>query len=265
MGEIEAAERGELPARLVELGDVRGTFHVHTTFSDGRDSIADMVRAARELGWEYIGISDHSQSASAYGMSTAKALEQIERLDELAATEPGIRIFRGIEADILADGSLDYPDAVLRRFDFVIASVHADFRLDRDTQTRRVLRAVENPFTTILGHPTSRLLFDEPGMDIDLGAVFEAAARCGVAVEINGQPQRMDLDGAMIRLARDKGALLCIDPDAHRVRALRNVEYGIGLARRGWLEKQHVLNTMDVTAMTAHLRARRQRAEALGG
>jgi len=261
-GEIDAAERQAIPAGLIELADLRGAFHVHTKYSDGRDSLADMVRAARDLGWQYIGISDHSQSATAYGMSPDKLGEQFDELERLAATERGIRIFRGIESDILADGSLDYPDEILRRFDFVIASVHTDFRLDRDTQTRRVLRALENPFTTILGHPTSRMFFDEPGMELDLGTVFTAAARCGVAVEINGQPKRMDPDGEMIRQARDHGASFCVDPDAHGVPALRNVEYGVGLARRGWLEKHHVLNTRDVEGMAAHLQARRERREA---
>ena len=259
-GEIEAAEGGTLPARLLELVDLRGAFHVHTTYSDGRDTLEDMVRAASELGWDYVGISDHSQSAGAFGMSSAKALEQVEAVERLEVGP--IRVFRGIECDILPDGSLDYPEEILRRFDFIIASVHAEFHLDRDTQTRRVLRAVENPWTTILGHPTSRMLFDEPGMDLDLGVIFEAAARHGVAVEINGQPKRMDPDGTMIRLARDHGALLCVDPDAHRVRALRNVEYGVGLARRGWLEKHHVLNTWETERLATHLRERRSRAEA---
>ncbi len=260
-GEIDAAERHAIPGALIELGDLRGAFHVHTKYSDGRDTLADMVRAARALGWQYIGISDHSQSSSAYGMSPVKVGEQLEELKQLAATERGIRIFCGVESDILPDGSLDYPDEILRRFDFVIASVHTEFRLDRDTQTRRVLRALENPCTTILGHPTSRMFFEEPGMDLDLGAVFTAAARSGVAVEINGQPKRMDPDGDMIRQARDHGALFCVDPDAHGVRALGNVEYGVGLARRGWLEKRHVLNTQDVGNMAAHLQARRERME----
>jgi DNA polymerase (family 10) len=258
-GEIEAAERGDIPQALLAASDLRGAFHVHTTYSDGQDSPQDVVRAARDLGWEYVGLSDHSRSATP-GMSVEKALEQLELLERLAASERGIRVFRGVESDILPDGSLDYPPEILAKFDFVIASVHTELGLARDTQTRRVLRAVENPFTSILGHPTSRLLFDQPPMDLDLGAVFEAAARCGVAVEINGQPKRMDPDGALIRLARDHGAMLCVDPDAHRIRSLRNVEFGVGLARRGWVEKHQVLNAWDAKRVAAHLQERRARA-----
>jgi DNA polymerase (family 10) len=260
-GEIEAAEKGTIPQALLEQGDLRGALHVHTTFSDGQDSLHDVVRAARDLGWEYIGISDHTSAAPTNGMNPEKALEQFEALAQVAAEERGIRIFHGLEAEILPDGSFDFPDDLLRRFDFVIASVHTELHLDRETQTRRVLKAVKNPWTTILGHATSRLLFDEPGMDLDLSLVFEAAAKHNVGVEINSQPKRMDPDGAHIRMARDHGALLCVNPDAHRIGGLRNIEYGVGLARRGWLEKEHVMNTWDVKRMASYLQERRERAE----
>ncbi|MFQ5599740.1 MAG: DNA polymerase/3'-5' exonuclease PolX [Candidatus Krumholzibacteriia bacterium] len=261
-GEIEAAENDALPRALVELDDLRGAFHVHTRYSDGTGSITQMVEAARELGWKYIGVSDHSRNATkTRGMSLERVLEQLDEIERVARKARGIRVFRGVESEILPDGSLDYPDDVLRRFDFVIASVHDGFDLGRDEQTRRVLRALENPFTTILGHPTGRILFGTRGLELDLPAILGCAARHGVVVEINGQPKRMDLDGPGAKLARDKGALLSIGPDAHDVASLVNVRYGVGLARRGWLEPRHVLNTWKLEKVVRYLQERRQRAE----
>jgi DNA polymerase (family 10) len=262
-GEIEAAESDSLPRRLLTLEDLRGTFHVHTQASDGRDSLEGAVRAARDRGWEYIGISDHSHSSG--GMQRDAALAQIEEVARVARRLPGICILHGIEVEIRPDGSLDEPADMLRRFDFVIAAVHDHLELGRDEQTQRLLRALENPYVSILAHPTSRILFERPAIDVDLAAVFDAAARHGVAVEINGQPKRMDPDGALIRTARDRGALLCVNPDAHDVPGLAHVEYGVGLARRGWLEPHQVLNTRDAAGIDAYLVERRARAEAKSG
>jgi len=261
-GEIEAAASGALPARLLESGDLRGAFHVHTQYSDGRDSLLDMVEAASARGWQYVGISDHSQSSRARGMSAGRVLEQLAELDRLAGRRLGIRVFRGIEAEVGLDGELDTDADLLRRFDFVIAAVHEGLDLDRETQTRRLLRVLANPFTTILAHPTSRRLFERGGIDVDLAAVFDAAAKRGVAIEINAQPQRMDPDGSLIRQARERGAAFCVDPDAHDVAALANVDLGVGLARRGWLGPGNVLNTWDAERMADHLQRRHAGAEA---
>lgn len=228
-GEIEAAETNELPERLLEPGDVTGAFHVNA-----RDG--DILRAARQRGWAYVGVHGHDQAASA---------------------PAGLRVFRGIEADILEDGRLAPSEDALGDADFVIAAVGTARDLPRAEQTRRVLRALDNPRTTFLAHTTGRKLFDEPALDLDLGAVFEAAARSGVIVEISGHPQRMDPDGSQIRLARDKGARLAVSPDADDAHGLGNVEQAVGLARRGWLGPEHVFNTWPVERVAEHLRAAR--------
>jgi DNA polymerase (family 10) len=242
-GEIEAAAAGGLPARLIELADLRGAFHVHTTASDGRDTLAAMVRAARDLGWEWIGISDHGPGAVwAQGLDRARFAAQRRDIERVRKEVAGIRVLHGVEAEILPDGSLDVDAAGIADGDFVVAAVHSGFHLGRDDQTRRLVRAVENPRTTLLAHPTGRVLLRRPGYEVDLAAVLAAAARHGVAVEIDAHPQRMDLDGRGARLARDHGALVCISPDAHVVAGLADLRYGVGLARRGWLEPQHVVN-----------------------
>jgi DNA polymerase (family 10) len=258
LGEIEAAETGGLPAHLLEPSDLQGAFHVHTNWSDGRASLEDLVRGAKALGWRYIGISDHSQAAEyAHGLAPERILEQRAEIEALRARLRGIRILHGIEAEILPDGSLDYEAEVLSGLDFVIAAVHGGFGLSRDDQTRRLVRAVENPYSTILGHPTGRIRFEREACEMDLPAVLEAAARHGVAVEIDSHPQRMDLDGASAKLARDKGALLCIGPDAHDVQGLEDVQYGVGTARRGWLEPSHVLNAWPLEEVEKRLNKRK--------
>ena len=262
-GEIEAAESGSLPADLLEPGDLRGAFHVHTTDSDGRDTLEVMVRGALQLGWEYVGIADHGPGAVyAHGLEPERIAAQRRAIEALRRELPGIRILHGIEAEVLPDGRLGLDDATLAALDFVIAAVHSSFHLTRDEQTRRLVRAVEHPHVTILAHPTGRVLLRRSGYDVDLPAVFEAAARSGVAIEIDSHPQRMDVDGAAARAARDRGALLCISPDAHAVDGLADVRYGVGLARRGWLEPRHVLNTRKFEEVQAHLQARKAAAGA---
>ncbi len=256
-GEIQAAESESVPQRLLEGADVQGAFHVHTDLSGGRDDLETVVRAARDRGWKYVGISDHGPDQGEGGLNAERAETQRREIRELANRVPGIRIFHGVEADVREDGSFGLPDEVLRGFDFVVAAVHTGRDLSRDAQTRRVIRALRSPFTTILGHPTSRILLEHGGLELDLSAVFEAAADAGVVVEIDGQPKRMDPDGSQIRLARDKGALVCVAPDAYAADELEQLELAVGLARRGWLGPEHVFNTRSADDVAKHFESRR--------
>ncbi len=258
-GEIEAAETNALPVRLVDGPDLRGALHVHTTASDGRDDLEAMVRGAAALGWEFIGVTDHGPQASwANGMDTPRIAAAQRAVEAVRRKVPGLRVFHGIEANVQPDGGLDLDPAALAGFDFVIAAIHDALHLSRDEQTQRLLRVVENPRVTILGHPTSRILLERPGLDADWRAVFEAAARHGVMIEINGHPRRMDLDGVLVQQARDCGALLSIAPDAHDVAGLADVRYGVSMARRGWLEPQHVFNTRRAADVEAYFVARQR-------
>jgi DNA polymerase (family 10) len=257
LGEIDAAAAGELPA-LLAPDDISGALHCHTTYSDGKHSIAEMAEAARALGWSYLGISDHSQAAFyASGVAREAMLEQHEEIDALNATRPGIRVLKGVEADILADGRLDYDEALLDRFDYVIASIHSRFRMDGDAMTQRVLRAMDDPHMTILAHPTGRLLLSREPYSLDLDAVFEKAAAAGVAIEINADPHRLDLDWRHVRRARELGVTFAIGPDAHSRRSLEWVNLGVSMARKGWLRRGDVLNTRDADAILSFARRRR--------
>jgi DNA polymerase (family 10) len=250
--EIEDAATGRVP-NLVELGDLQGTFHCHTTYSDGKASLEDMAAGARSRGWSYLGIADHSRSAGyAGGLQIDQVLRQQEEIDLLnvafsASSDPPFQLFKGIESDILADGNLDYPAEILRSFDYVVGSVHSGFRMDGGEMTRRVIRAVENPALTILGHPTGRMLLRRSGYSIDIDAVLRAAASAGVIVEINAHPNRLDLDWRNVRTAAKMGILIAVNPDAHSVRALDHVEFGVNMARKAGLEARQILNcwTLD--------------------
>ena len=258
-GELEAAARGEVPV-LLELADIRGVLHCHSTWSDGKVSIAEMADAARERGWSYIGITDHSQAASyAGGLSRDRVLAQHDEIDALNSTRSDVRILKGIEADILADGALDYDDALLDRFDYVIGSVHSRFSMDRKTMTARVLRALDDPHLTILGHPTGRLLLSREPFAMDLDAVLEKAGAVGVAVELNADPKRLDLDWRHIPNARRYGALIEIGPDAHSPKGLDHMATGIGIARKGALGARDVLNARSADDVLAFARARRKK------
>ncbi|MBX5451434.1 DNA polymerase/3'-5' exonuclease PolX [Thermogemmatispora sp.] len=258
MGEIEAAERGTLPT-LVEERDLRGVLHVHSTWSDGKNTIRELAEACIQRGLSYLGITDHSQSVGyANGLSIENLQRQWEEIDRLNAEFAGrLVILKGTECDILKDGSLDYPDEVLARFDFVIASIHSHFTLSPQEQTERMLRAIANPYVTIIGHPTGRLLLERPGYTLDIEAVIEAAARHGVFIEINASPQRLDLDWRYVRKARDRGILIPIDPDAHAIAGLDDMHYGIGIARKGWLSAADVLNTRPLSELRALLQRRK--------
>jgi DNA polymerase (family X) len=263
-GEIEAAAEGRLPA-LVDSDDLRGTFHCHTTYSDGRASVAEMAEAARERGWRYLGIADHSQSAGyAGGLPVTAVRRQHREIDAWNAEHGGrgkkrFRLFKGVESDILADGSLDYPDDVLRAFDYVVGSVHSAFALPEKEQTARLIRAVSSPHITILGHATGRLLLRRTGYAVDVRAVIDAAAEHGTCVEINADPHRLDVDWKNARYAAEKGVLVPINPDAHSTGALGNVAWGINVARKAWLSAPQVLNTWDLDELEEFLAERKQK------
>jgi DNA polymerase (family 10) len=243
-GEVDAAKAGTLP-RLVQRDDLLGTFHCHTDWSDGGATLEEMAEAARAAGLGYLGIADHSRSAAyAGGLSIERVRRQWQAIDALNARYNGaFRLFKGIECDILADGSLDYPDDVLAGFDYVVASVHSRFGLPREAMTERVVRAVSHPRVTILGHPTGRLLLAREGYSLDLHAVIEAVAARGTMIEINADPHRLDLDAEHARRARDRGVLIAINPDAHSTSGLENLDYGLGQARRAGLRPEDVVNT----------------------
>jgi DNA polymerase (family 10) len=259
MGEIEAAARRELPD-LVTYDDLRGVLHCHSDYSDGTATIEEMANAAQERGWDYIGISDHSESAFyAGGLKRDKLLRQQEEIDRLNAEMKGFRILKGIEADILADGRLDYDAEILDGFDYVVGSIHSRFSMDGDAMTKRVLAALDDPHLTILAHPTGRLLLTREPYPINIEAVLEKAAQVGVAVELNADPHRLDLDWRYCRQAKELGVTIEIGPDAHSTAALDNVHFGIGMARKAWLEAGEILNTRSAEDVLAFARKRRSK------
>jgi DNA polymerase (family 10) len=243
-GEIEAAEAHALPD-LVEEKNVRGVFHCHTTYSDGHATLKEMVEAARALGHTFFGVADHSQGAVYAGGVSVEGVKQqrteIEWLNEKMAGR--CTVFHGTESDILPDGSLDYPDDVLAGFDYVVASIHGNFNLSEAEQTKRLIKAIENPFTTMIGHPTGRVLLSREGYALNLQAVIEACAAHHVMLEINAHPNRLDLDWRHCKTARDSGVMLVINPDAHTTDGIAHFRYGVGVARKGWLTKKDLLNT----------------------
>lgn len=256
-GEIEAAERGELP-RLIELSDIQGTFHVHTDFSDGIDSIEKIVQMAKHMKFTYIGISDHSKSAYyAGGLKVEDLYRQWEIIDSLNARETDFHIFKGIESDILPDGSLDYGADILEQFDFVIGSIHSSFQLKKDEQEARIIKAMNNPYMTILGHPTGRLLLSRDGYDIDMRRIIDAGAQTGTIIELNASPYRFDIDWRYMKYAKEKGVMISINPDAHAAAGLTEVLYGVDIARKGWQEKKDVLNTRTAAEIKDILRHRK--------
>ena len=254
LGEIEAAEKGKLPD-LIEEKDIRGTFHNHTTASDGRNTLKEMVAAAEKMGWEYFGISDHSKSSfQANGLSIDRLLDQIAEIKKLNDSKKlKLRLFAGSECDILADGKLDFPDEVLTQLDFVIASVHSSLSQDEKTITKRIIRAVEHPCMTMLGHITGRLLLKREGTKVNIEKVIDACIANKKIIEINGNPQRMELDWRFWRAARDKGLLCCINTDAHAVSHLAFTCCGLNIARKGWLEKKDVFNTRSLKEIEKYL------------
>ena len=260
-GEVGAASRGALPA-LIAGDDVRGALHCHSMYSDGGASISEMAEAARALGLQYVGVSDHSQSNTYAGGLTREAIltqhEEIEALNA-AYVERGIvfRVLKGIEADILPCGRLDYDDGFLQRFDFVIGSIHTRYGMNEQQMTDRVLRALDDPHLTVLGHPTGRLLLAREPYAIDLRAVMTKAAATGVAIELNADPHRLDINADYCRVAAEVGALVSIGPDAHSPQGFENMEMGVATARKGWLTPAHVLNTRVVDEVLSFALRRR--------
>jgi len=258
-GEIEAALKGKLP-KLVTDQDLRGILHCHTDASDGTETLETMAMATRQRGFEYFGVADHSKSAHyAGGLSVEEIAQQHREADRLNKRfGKDFRILRGIESDILADGSLDYPDGVLERFDFVVASIHGRFKLDRKAQTQRLLRAISDPHTTIIGHMTGRQLQRRPGYELDVEKVLRACAKHDVVVEINAHPWRLDLDWRWHRAALEFGCMLSINPDAHSIPELNHMHWGVLMARKGGVPAERVLNAMSLSEITRDLRQKRR-------
>jgi DNA polymerase (family X) len=258
-GEMDAAERHALP-KLVEVGDIRGVFHNHTVYSDGANTIEEMARAAQALGFEYFGLGDHSQSLTiANGLKPDRVRAQQKEVDAVRKKMKGFHIFKGTECDILEDGGLDYDDELLATFDYVVASVHSFFNQPREVMTARIVRAVRHPRVTMLGHATGRLLLKRDSYHVDLDAVLQAAAECGTLIEINADPHRLDLDWVHCKRAKALGVLLVINPDAHSTGGLANFRFGVDVARRGWLEKRNVFNTLGGDEVAKEFAKRSQR------
>jgi DNA polymerase (family X) len=253
-GEIEAAQKKCIP-KLLEEKDLRGTFHCHTTSSDGNNSLEEMVNAAKQLGWEYLGIADHSQAAAyAGGLKPDRARAQIKAIAKLNEQLKEFRIFAGVECDILPDGSMDYDDTLLAQFDYVVASIHSKFKMTEAEATQRIVKALKNKYVTILGHPTGRLLLEREGYPLNLNEIIGVAGDLGKCIEINAHPMRLDLDWRYIKFAKEHGVIIAINPDAHNTEGLRDVQYGVGIARKGWLEASDVLNTKTAAAVDKYFK-----------
>ncbi len=255
----ESGDELDLPVpRLLEQSDLRGFLHCHTSASDGTNSVAELAEACRAAGYGYVGITDHSRAAAyAGGLSADTVRQQWKEIDLVNAGSSGFRVLKGIESDILIDGALDYPDDVLAGFDFVIGSIHSRFNLDEQAMTDRICRAMESPYLTIIGHPTGRLLLSREAYPLDLDRVFATAAERGVAIEINADPHRLDLDWRVLGRARERGVMISIGADAHSLAGLDNMHWGVGVARKGRLGPDDILNCRDVDRFLAFGAARR--------
>ena len=253
-GEFEAALSRSLP-ELVTEKDLKGIFHVHTTFSDGNITLKTLCEKLVSENFEYAGISDHSRSAFyADGIKEENISDYLQEIDEFCSTGKKIKIFKGIESDILSDGSLDYRNEILGKFDFIIAAIHSNFNLTEEEMTSRIIRAIENRYTTILAHPTGRLLLSREPYKVDMFRIINAAGENNVAIEINSSPFRLDLDWRLCKYAKEKKVKIFINPDAHNIEDISNYKYGINTARKGWLEKEDILNSLDKDGMDAFLK-----------
>ncbi|PYL96893.1 MAG: DNA polymerase/3'-5' exonuclease PolX [Verrucomicrobia bacterium] len=256
-GEFEAAEKHSLP-RLIEQDNLRGTFHCHTVASDGHNSLEEMASAAQKLGLEYLGIAEHSKSSiQAHGIDAAKLRAQVAAIRKMNKKFDGFRLFAGVECDILREGTLDFDDEILAELDFAVASIHSVFNLSEAEMTKRIIRAMENPFITILGHLTGRLLLKRDPYLVDIPAVLEAAAATGTWIELNAAPKRLDLDWRWWPLAKQQGVKCVINPDAHRTERLQDLWFGVGIARKGWLTKSDVMNCLPLGKIESALQAKR--------
>jgi len=252
--EIEAAAKGKLPP-LLEKEDIKGVFHVHSHYSDGMNSLEEIVLYCREYGYEYVGIADHSQSAYyAGGMKENELLRQIEEIETLQERYPDIGIFCGVESDIRSDGSLDYDNAILEKLDFVIASVHSGLKMEKDKMNHRLLKALANPRVTMLGHPTNRLLLGRDSSHLDMEKILHAARENNVILELNASPARLDLDWRYLKKTKELGVQVSINPDAHQLEDFQDTDYGVAIARKGWLEKKDVFNTLTRRQIAEYFR-----------
>jgi DNA polymerase (family X) len=257
----DAAPKRKKRPRLIDLNDIRGTFHIHTTWSDGRASVYEMLEACVNSGHEYAGISDHSKTASyAGGLTEDRLVLQQAEIEEKKSSFSSLRVFKGTEVDILQDGTLDYAPKTMALFDFSVASVHSRFKMERDEMTARIVKALHDPFVTFLGHMTGRLLLSRPPYQLDVDAVIDAAAKNGVIIEINANPHRLDVDWRYMKQALDRGVIFSINPDAHSVDEMLHMQAGTWHARKGGIEPKHVFNTLGVDAVAEYLATRRERA-----
>jgi DNA polymerase (family 10) len=248
-GEIEAAKLHSLP-QLVELNDLKGDLHTHTNATDGKNSLLEMAEAAKKFGLDYIANTDHSKRMTmSHGFDVVRLRKQLHAIDTANSKLNGITILKGIEVDILEDGSLDLPDYILNQLDVVVASIHTHFKLSREKQTARLLKAINNPTVTMIGHLTGRLINERPGYDIDIETIFKAIKSRGCFIELDSDPARLDIDDIHCKMAKDMGILVSINSDAHSTNGFKNLEYGIGQARRGWLEKKDVLNSRPLSEL----------------
>lgn len=254
---IEKAKEHKIP-KLIEYTDLKGILHNHSTYSDGMNSLKEMAVYCKELGFEYLGICDHSQSAFyADGLKPDKVLLQQKEIEKLNKELAPFKIFKGIESDILNDGNLDYEEEILRSFDFIVASVHSNLKMTEEKATQRLLKAIENPYTTILGHPTGRLLLGRPGYPIDHKKIIDACAANGVIIELNAHPYRLDIDWKWIPYCMDKGVKISINPDAHQLQGYHDMHYGINSARKGMLDKNNCFNALSLNEIEAYFNKRK--------
>ena len=257
-GEIEAAKNKELP-KLLEAKDIKGVVHVHSLFSDGKNTLEELAEYVENSDYSYMVVSDHSQSSRiANGMKVDKLHHYLSEIDRINDEYGKRLLLKGVECDILSDGKLDYPDHILENFDLVIASIHSGFSMDKDSMTKRLIIAMQNKYVNIMGHLSGRLLTKREAYDFDKEKVFSAAVDSGVIFEINANPYRLDIDWRYIHELKQKGMRFVISPDAHSVDDIPNIEYGVGIARKGWLEKDDVLNTLESSGFIKTLKERKR-------
>lgn len=256
-GEIEAAAENNIPA-MVELADIKGILHCHSTWSDGANTLEEMALATQEMGYQYFGICDHSEIVVyARGMTPEQVKEQHAEIDELNKKFTDFKILKGTECDIINDGSLDYPDEVLATFDFVVASVHTNLHMSGDDAMNRIIKGMQNPYVDILGHPTGRLLSGRDGLPLDMYKIIDAAAEYKVIIELNASPHRFDIDWRYCKYAKEKGVLISINPDAHSIDGIDDMEYGIGIAQKGWLEQKNIFNALSLAEVETVFKRKR--------
>jgi DNA polymerase (family 10) len=254
LGEIEAAFEGRMP-HLIDSSDIRGDLHVHTRRSDGSHDFAELIREAKKRGYEYIAITDHSKGLGiARGLSEERLLEEKAEIEALNKKSKGFKLLAGVEVDIRSDGRMDFTDEILRQMDIVVASIHSGFRQSREQITRRLTSAMRNPCVSVIAHPTGRLIGERDPYDVDMHEVLKVAKETGTAIEINAYPLRLDLNDAYAKMAKEMGVRLAISTDTHITNQFDFMEYGVAIARRGWLEKRDVLNTMDYHSLLAALK-----------